>query len=341
MSAAATAQAVQDAKAAAAARPSKLRTLYPEIAPYNEGKLQVSDLHTIHYEESGNPQGKPIVIVHGGPGGGGVPSYRQYMDPKAYRIIMFDQRGAGQSTPAACLEENTTAHLIADMEKLREKLGVDTWVVFGGSWGSTLSLAYAQAHPKRVKALVLRGIFLVRRAEIQFFYQEGTNWMFPDAYERYASIIPQAERGDLVGAYHRRLTGNNEEEKLKAAMAWSVWEMETSRLYVDPEYIARAADDAKFAVQFARIETHYFVNGAFFEVEGQLLRDAHILREAKIPGTIVQGRYDMVCPMKSSYDLHKAWPEADYHVVADAGHSCKEDGIVHYLVEACDKYRDL
>jgi proline iminopeptidase len=290
---------VEQAKAAAALRPSTLRTLYPEIEPYSTGKLKVSELHTIYFEEAGNKDGKPIICLHGGPGGGSSPMYRQFFNPKLYRIIQFDQRGSGNSTPFASLEENTTQDLVEDIEKLRKHLGVDRWVVFGGSWGSTLSLAYAQKHVARVKALVLRGIFLLRREELEFFYQEGSSWIFPDAFENYVRPIPEAERGDLITAFHKRLTGENEEEKLKCATAWSVYEMATSRLYVDPSYIERAEADGQFAIAFARIESHYFVNKGFFEVEGQLLRDAHIMKD--IPGTIVQGRYDMV---SARHEMH-------------------------------------
>jgi len=330
--------AVEAAAQAAASRPSVLRELYAPIEPNTTGMLKVSDLHTCYWEESGNPAGNPVVVVHGGPGGGSDAFYRQFFDPKAYRIIQIDQRGAGKSTPHACLEQNTTWDLVNDMELLREELKIDRWVVFGGSWGSTLSLAYAQKHPDRVKALILRGIFLLRRAELQFFYQEGTNWLFTDAFERYKSVIPEVEQCNLISAFHRRLTGNDEEEKLKCATAWSVYELSTSRLEVDPAYIKRAEEDGKFAIAFARIETHYFANGGFFEVEGQLLRDAHIIKD--IPGVIVQGRYDMVCPFKSAWDLHKVWPKAELKIVPDAGHSCKEVGIIHDLVEATDKFRD-
>jgi len=322
-----------------AMRPAQLRQLFPAIEPHKTGALKVSDLHTIAWEESGNPKGQPVVILHGGPGGGMNPSYRQYFDPSAYRILGFDQRGAGNSTPSAELEDNNTWALVEDIEKLRVMWGVEKWVVFGGSWGSTLSLAYAQTHPDRVKALVLRGIFTLRRSELQFFYQEGTNWIFPDAYDRYVSVIPEAERGDLIGAFYRRLTGKDEAEKLACAAAWSCYELATSRLFVDPEYIRRAAEDAKFALAFARIESHYFVHGGFFKYDGQLIQEASKLKN--IPGVIVQGRYDMVCPMKSAWDLHKVWPEAEFHVAADAGHSCKEDTIVHYLVEATEKFKNI
>ncbi|CAF1316797.1 unnamed protein product [Adineta steineri] len=317
----------------------QLRDLYPEIQPYKTGMLKVSEIHTLYYEEVGNPSGKPVVFVHGGPGGGTDPRDRRFFDPEAYRIILYHQRGAGDSTPHACLEENTTWDLVEDLEKLRKHVNIDKWVVFGGSWGSTLSLAYAETHPERVKALILRGIFCCRRKELLWFYQEGASMIFPDAWDKYLEPIPVGERGDLMSAYHRRLTGSNEEEKLKAATAWSVWEMATSRLYVDPSYIAHATDDAKFAVAFARIETHYFVNGAFMNEDGQLLKNADKIKD--IPGVIVQGRYDVVCPARSAWDLHKVWPKGELHFVDDAGHSTKEPGIVHQLVNATDKFRDL
>ena len=316
-----------------------LRDLYPEIEPYKTDMLQVSDIHTLYYEEVGNPDGKPIVFVHGGPGGGTDPRDRRFFDPKAYRIIMYHQRGAGNSLPSASLEENTTWDLVEDLEKLRKHCNIDRWILFGGSWGSTLSLAYAETHPDRVKALVLRGIFCCRRKELLWFYQEGASMIFPDAWDKYLEPIPSGERGDLMSAYHRRLTSTDEEEKLKAATAWSVWELSTSRLYVDPSYIAHATDDAKFALAFARIETHYFVNGAFMKEDDQLLKNADQIKD--IPGVIVQGRYDVVCPPRSAWDLHKVWPKAEFHWVDDAGHSSKEPGIVHQLVTATDKYREL
>ena len=317
----------------------ELRDLYPEIEPYKTGTLKVSDIHTLYYEEVGNPSGKPIVFVHGGPGGGTDPRDRRFFDPKAYRIVLYHQRGAGHSTPSASLEQNTTWDLVDDLEKLRQLCGIDAWIIFGGSWGSTLALAYAETHPDRVKALILRGIFLCRRKELLWFYQEGASMIFPDAWDKYLEPIPLAERGDLMSAYHRRLTGKDEQEMLRAATAWSVWEMATARLYVDPSYIARAADDAKFAVAFARIEAHYFVHGAFMNEDGQLLKNADAIKD--IPGVIVQGRYDVVCPARSAWDLHKVWPKGELHFVDDAGHSAKEVGIVHQLVTATDKFRDL
>jgi proline iminopeptidase len=317
----------------------ELRDLYPEIEPYKTGMLKVSEIHTLYYEEVGNPEGKPIVFIHGGPGSSSDSRDRRFFDPQAYRILLYHQRGAGDSTPTASLEENTTWDLVDDLEKLRKHFNVDRWIVFGGSWGSTLALAYAETHPDRVKALVLRGIFCCRRTELLWFYQEGASFIFPDFWDKFLEPIPAGERGDLMSAYYRRLTGNNEEEKLKAATAWSVWEMSTSRLFVDPANIARATENAKFAVAFARIEAHYFVHGAFMNEDDQLLKNADKLKD--IPGVIVQGRYDVVCPARTAWDLHKVWPKGELHLVDDAGHSRKEVGIVHELITATDKFRDL
>ena len=332
-----------DPTAAAASQPAKpttFRTLYPPIEPYDTGFLQVTPLHRVYYEQSGNPSGKPVISLHGGPGGGSDAWHRQFFDPAFYRIILADQRGAGKSTPVGSLEDNTTQQLVADIEAIRQKLGIDVWhIVFGGSWGSTLSLAYAEAHPTRVSSLVLRGIFLLRHKELQWFYQEGASYIFPDQWEHYLVPIPEAERHDLITAYHTRLTGSDEAEQLKAARAWTVWELSTSRLFVDPQYIARGAEDARFALTFARIESHYFHNKGFFQHDGQLLTDAPAI--AHIPGVIVQGRYDLVCPPYSAWALSKAWPKAELKWVHDAGHSAKEPGIVHELVEATDKFRTL
>jgi len=278
-------------------------------------------------------------VLHGGPGGGSQPSYRQYFPPDKYRIVQFDQRGCGNSTPRACLEENTTWDLVKDIETLRELLKIERWVVFGGSWGSTLALSYAETHPKRVKALILRGIFALRRSELEFFYHEGSSWLFPDHYEEYISAIPPAERGDLMSAFYRRLTSSDEKVKVAAAVAWTRWEMATSRLFIDQTAVKKGEDPA-FAVTFARIESHYFVHGGWFRQDDQLIVDASVLRENKIPGSIVQGRYDMVCPAKTAWDLHRAWPEAEFFMIPDAGHSIKEPGIVDQLVRACDKYAD-
>lgn len=317
----------------------KLRDLYPEIEPYKTGMLKVSEIHTLYYEEVGNPCGKPIVFVHGGPGSGTTPHVRRFFDPVAYRIIVYDQRGAGKSIPNACLEENTTWDLVEDLEKLRKHVNIDKWIVFGGSWGSTLALAYAETHSERVKALILRGIFCCRRKELLWFYQEGASMIFPDAWDKFLEPIPVVERGDLISAYYRRLTGNDEEEKLKAATAWSIWELSTSRLFVDRSHVARAIEDAKFAVTFARIEAHYFLHGAFMPEDGQLLKNADKIKD--IPGVIIQGRYDVVCPARTAWDLHKVWPKGEFHWVDDAGHSYKEAGVAHELVIATDKFRDL
>jgi len=305
--------------------------LYPAIEPYDVGRLKVSDLHEIYYEVCGNPAGKPAVVCHGGPGGGITPSMRRYFDPAKFRIVLFDQRGCGRSTPYAELRENTTWVLVADMEKLRQQLGIDRWLVFGGSWGSTLALAYAQSHPESVTELVLRGIFTLRREELFWFYQEGASWLFPDAWENYLAPIPPHERGDLIGAYHRRLTGADEAEKRRAARAWSAWEGGTVSLYPSQERIDSFSADA-FAVAFARIESHYFVNRGFFERDDQLI--ANVGRIRHIPSVIVQGRYDVCTPMKTAFDLHKAWPEADFQLIADAGHAASEPGIIDALVRA-------
>ncbi|MBX7080899.1 MAG: prolyl aminopeptidase [Nannocystaceae bacterium] len=312
------------------------RSFYPEIEPYETGMLQVSDIHSIYYEQSGNPRGKPVVFLHGGPGGGTDPKQRRFFDPAVYRIVLFDQRGCGKSRPHAELTDNTTWHLVADMELLRERLGIATWQVFGGSWGSTLALAYAQKHPERVSELVLRGIFMLRHKELAWFYQEGASALFPDAWEKYLAAIPAAEHADLIAAYHRRLTSPDPAVQLAAARAWSVWEASTSFLYPSDDFIAHAGEDA-FATAFARIECHYFTHGGFFEVEDQLLRDVGRIRH--VPAVIVQGRYDVVCPMMSAWDLHRAWPEAQFEVVPDAGHSAYEPGIVHALVQATDRFR--
>lgn len=312
-----------------------MRQLYPPLSPYDQGQLQVSDLHRIAYEQSGNPQGRAVVVLHGGPGGGGAPVYRQYFDPSQWRIVMFDQRACGQSTPYAELRENTTWDLVADIEKLREHLGIKQWAVFGGSWGSTLSLAYSQTHPNRCLSLILRGIFMLRQQEIRWFYQEGASYIFPDAWEEYLKPIPLEERADLVGAYHRRLTSEDRSTRLQAARAWSVWEASTSKLIPANRSIKRFGED-QFAEAFARIECHYFVNKGFLEREDQLLVNCD--RIAHIPGVIVQGRYDVVCPMVTSWELHKAWPIAEYKVVADAGHSVSEPGIIDALVRATDYF---
>jgi proline iminopeptidase len=317
-------------------QPAARRSFYPEIEPYHTGMLRVSDLHEIYFEESGNPKGKPVVFVHGGPGGGTEPKQRRFFDPSAYRIVLFDQRGCGKSRPYAELRENTTWDLVADMEKLRAHLGIERWQVFGGSWGSTLALAYAEAHPERVTELVLRGIFLLRKQEIDWFYQRGADAMFPDAWEEYLAQIPPEERGDLLSAYYRRLTGPDPAVRQAAARAWSVWEGRTSCLYQNPDLVARTAGD-EFSLAFARIECHYFHHKGFFEKDTQLLDNVGKIRH--IPTVIVQGRYDVVCPMESAWALYRAFPEADLRVVPDAGHSAYEPGNLHELIEATDRFR--
>jgi proline iminopeptidase len=305
--------------------------LYPAIEPNRSGHLAVGDGHDIYYEDSGNPRGKPVVLVHGGPGGGTNPTMRRYHDPEHYRIILFDQRGCGRSTPHAGLTNNTTWHLVADMERLRQHLGLASWQLFGGSWGSTLSLAYAQTHPDRVSELVLRGIFTLRRAELNWFYQSGADWVFPDTFEAYRDLIQPSERDDMIAAYYRRLTSQDFATRLAAAKAWSMWEGSALSLFPDPERVRQFGVD-DYALAFARIECHYFVNKGFFEFDDQLLRNVDRIRH--IPGVIVHGRYDMCTPLKIGWDLHKAWPEADFRIVADAGHAMSEPGIVHELIDA-------
>src|SRR4051812_5571896 len=317
--------------------PRVLRSFYPEIQPYRTGYLQVSPVHSLYFEESGNPEGKPVVFLHGGPGGGTSPKQRRFFDPARYRIVLFDQRGCGKSRPHASLEDNTTWHLVADIEELRKHLGIESWQVFGGSWGSSLALAYAETHPDRVSELVPRGIFLLRRWELEWFYQRGTSVLFPDAFEPFLKLIPEAERGDLIGAFHRRLTSESPVERQEAARIWSVWEASTSHLLQDRDYIQSAAGD-EFSLAFARIEAHYFVNGGFLEREQQLLENVHKIRH--VPCVIVQGRYDVVCPVQSAWELSKAYPEAELHIVPDAGHSAFEPGIVDELVSATDRFAE-
>ncbi|TFY66806.1 hypothetical protein EVG20_g4283 [Dentipellis fragilis] len=306
---------------------------------YEIGKLKVSDIHTLHYELSGNENGMPVIFLHGGPGSGCDPKDRYFFNPEKYKVIFLDQRGAGKSTPSASLEENTTWDLVKDIERLREHLKIDKWHVFGGSWGSTLSLAYAQSHPDRVKSLVLRGIFTLRKSELHFFYQEGTSHYFPEAWDEYVAPIPEAERGDLMLAYHAQLNSVDDETRIKAAKAWSKWEMATSKLYVDPAHIAEAENDI-WANAFARIENHYFVNDGFMR-DGQLLEKQEIDKIRHIPTVVIQGRYDSVCPARTAWDLKKAWPEIEFHIVPDAGHSSREPGTEKLLVQATDKFASL
>jgi proline iminopeptidase len=315
-----------------------LRRLFPRAKPYRSGSLEVSKLHTIHFEEYGNPRGKPLAFLHGGPGGGIDPVYHRYFDPKKWRIVLHDQRGCGKSTPFSELRENTTWDLVADIEKLRRHLGVERWVVFGGSWGSTLSLAYAETHPERCKALVLRGIFLLRRSELLWFYQQGASEIFPDAWEHYLAPIPVRERGDMMAAYYKRLTSRDRRVRRKAARAWSIWEGSTSKLFLDPALIKKFGG-GKFADAFARIEAHYFVNRGFMPRDDQLLRNVRRVRG--IPGAIVQGRYDVVCPIRSAWDLHRAWPEAKLVIVPDAGHSMTEPGIRSALIDETERFARL
>jgi proline iminopeptidase len=312
------------------------RTLYPELEPYRTGRLRVSAIHDLYFEESGNPRGKPVVFLHGGPGLGTGPKQRRFFDPGAYRIILFDQRGCGKSTPHASLDENTTWDLVDDLERLRVVLGIERWQVFGGSWGASLALAYAQTHPERVTELVLRGIFLLRRWEIDWFYQSGASAIYPDAWEAYLAPIPEAERGDLLRAYHRRLTGTDAEERQRCALSWSGWEARTSFLLPDEAYLNQLGDP-EVAAAFARIECHYFLHQGFFSGREPL---AQVDRFRRIPAVIVQGRYDLVCPMETAWALHRAWPEADFRIVPDAGHASYEPGITHELVEATDRFRE-
>jgi proline iminopeptidase len=314
-----------------------LRHPYPEIAPFDSGRLAVDAPHEIYFEQYGNPAGKPALFVHGGPGGGTTPAQARFWDPSRYRIVLFDQRGCGRSTPHASLENNTTWHLVSDMEALREHLGIQRWQVFGGSWGSTLALAYAEKHPDRVSEMILRGIFTLRRRELEWFYQEGgASRLFPDAFDHYLDVIPPEERGDMMQAYYKRLTGKDAAARVRAAKAWSLWEAVTSTLRPSPEMKASMSKD-EFALAFARIECHYFVNGGFFERDNQLLEDAKRIRH--IPGIIVQGRYDVVCPMETAWALHKAWPEAELYVAQTSGHSAFEPEIVHHLIAATDRFR--
>lgn len=305
--------------------------LYPPIEPFRRGRLPVSDGHELYFEEVGNPAGKPVLIVHGGPGGGSNPTLRRYHDPSRYRIILLDQRGCGRSTPHASLEANTTWHLVEDMERLRRHLDVDAWQLLGGSWGSTLAIAYAETHPNRVTSLVLRGIFLLRQVELDWFYQGGAAWLYPDAYEALASGIAPSERGDLIAAYHRRLTDPDPRVQLEAARRWSVWEGSTLALHQDPERIRSFSADG-YALAFARIECHYFINRGFLRHDGELLEQIDRIRH--IPCVIVHGRYDVVTPLKSAWDLKQKWPEAELRIVPDAGHAMTETGIIHELVAA-------
>jgi proline iminopeptidase len=312
------------------------REQYPPIEPFDRGYLAVGDGHEVYYEQSGNPRGKPALFVHGGPGGGGDVNARRFFDPVRYRIVVFDQRGSGRSRPHASLEANTTWHLVSDMEQLRRHLNIERWLVFGGSWGSTLALAYSQAHPKAVTELVLRGIFLLRKVEIDWFYQFGASMLFPEQWQEFLAPIPPAERGDLLAAYHRRLLSSDAATRLEAARAWSIWEGATSSLKPNPAREEQFGAP-EFAVALARIEAHYFVNRGFLTHEDQLLDDVDKIRP--IPAVIVQGRYDVVCPIGTAWELHRRWPEADFRVVVEAGHSAYEPGITAELIAATDRFK--
>ena len=316
----------------------KERNLYPRLDPFDHGYLDVGDGHSIYYEQCGRRDGLPALFVHGGPGAGGDLSARRFFDPSTYRIVVFDQRGAGRSRPAASIDANTTWHLVRDMELLRSHLEIDRWLVFGGSWGSTLSLAYAQQHPNAVSALVLRGIFLLRRKELAWFYQEGASALLPEEWNEFLTLIPEEERNDMLSAYHKRLFSLDPGIRLKAAIAWSVWEGAASFLTPRVEQKSLFGKQS-FALALARIEAHFFVNDGFFLHEGQLLEGVDKIRH--IPAVIVQGRHDIVCPMETAWELHKCWPEADFRVVNDAGHSAYEVGVMSELINATDAFRKL
>ena len=313
------------------------RGLYPPLEPYDTGFLAVDPPHRIYYEQSGNPAGKPVIFIHGGPGGGTTPAMRRFFDPAAYRIILFDQRGCGRSTPHACLEHNTTWALVADMERLRCHLGITRWQLFGGSWGSALALAYAESYPQQVFELILRGIFTLRRWELEWFYQSGASALFPDAWEDYLAEIPESERSDMIAAYYRRLTSDDRALQLRAARAWSIWEARTSHLLIDQQQVESFGED-EFALAFARIECHYFMHRGFFKSDTELLDGVERIRD--LPGVIVQGRYDVVCPLTTAWTLHQRWPKSELVIVPEAGHSAFEPGITAALVAATERYRN-
>ena len=310
-----------------------MSSLYPPINPYNTFRLKVSKLHEIFVEESGNPNGKPIIFLHGGPGGGGEPIYRQYFNPDKWRIIIFDQRGCGKSTPHAELSENTTWDLVDDIEKIREKLSIKKWDIFGGSWGSTLALSYAIKNPDKCNALILRGIFMLRKKELEWFYQNGCSFIYPDAWEKYLAPIPHNERKTMIKSYYKRLTSDDKNIRIQAAKAWSIWEASTSKL-IQTEKSLHSFDDDDIAEAFARIECHYFINKGFYQSDSWLLDNVYKIEH--IPTYIVQGRYDVVCPMTSAWDLHKKLPKAQFDIIQDAGHSMLEMGIQKKLIEITD-----
>lgn len=319
--------------------PSPMDALYPPFEPFNQGTLDVDAIHTLYFEERGNPEGIPALFLHGGPGGGCTPTDHRFFDPAKYRVVLFDQRGCGRSTPHACLENNTTWHLVDDIEKLRTHLGIEKWLVFGGSWGSTLALAYATHFPDRVSALVLRGIFLLRQKEIEWFYEDGgASRIFPDAYERFVSAIPEDERHHTVAAFHQRLLSEDAAVRLAAARAWSQWEASTLSVMPQPELVAQFGADP-FAEAFARIECHYFMHGGFLKEGASLLERAPALQG--IPGTLIHGRLDMITPLENAWDLSKAWPGASLEIIEGSGHSSREPGIAEALVRATQHYATL
>ncbi|UZJ52252.1 hypothetical protein CBS101457_001572 [Exobasidium rhododendri] len=318
---------------------NSLRQLYPAIDAFKTGMLKVDDRHEIYYEVCGNEKGAPVVFLHGGPGGGCSRGDRCWFDPSHYCIYLFDQRASGRSTPHADLQDNTTWDIVGDVEKLREHFGIDKWHLFGGSWGSCLALVYAQAHPDRVKSMVLRGIFTLRRSELLFFYQDGASHLFPDLFEIYRDFIPEEERDDLMSAYHKRLTGDDENVKLEAAKHWSRWENGTAKFYIDEEMLAKADDD-KWALAFARIESHYFANRGWM-TDGQILEKANVDKIRHIPTILNQGRFDVVCPAKTAHDLFREWPEVEFNLIPDSGHNSKDPGMLHKLIESTDKMRSI
>ena len=309
-------------------------SLYPKIKPYDSGFLNI-DEHQVYFEQCGNPNGKPALFLHGGPGGGGSEDVRRFFNPNLYRIVVFDQRGCGRSKPHGCLENNTTWDLVSDIENLRKKLSIEKWLVFGGSWGSTLSLAYAQAHPKSVSELVLRGIFLLRKEELHWFYQDGASRIFPEAWSGFLDIIDEDKRDNLMNAYHEIFKSTDKEKRLKAAVAWSKWEAATSSLSYKPSLVEEFSDP-EFALAFALIENHYFINKGWFDTENQLIENIDKIRS--IPAVIVQGRYDVVCPMKTAWELSKAWPEAEMIIAPSSGHTAFEKEITHALISATNKF---
>jgi proline iminopeptidase len=310
--------------------------LFPESQPFKTHRLKVSDIHELNIEEYGNPKGRPALFLHGGPGSGVSRKHHRFFDPKHYRIILFDQRGCGKSTPFASLEQNTTWDLVSDIEKIRNHLNVDSWLVFGGSWGSTLALAYAETNPTSVKALVLRGIFLCRPEEIKWFYQSGADFIYPDLWEDYVNVIPPEERDDMIKAYYKRLTSNDEAIRVSTAKAWSTWEGSTIKLIPDPATI-EAFGSPHMSVSIARIECHYFINDCFFTKEDQLVQNVGKIRH--IPAVLIHGRYDVVCPVKNAWDLSKAWPEAQLEIIKDAGHAADEPSITDALIRATEKFK--